>query len=68
MWLTPNKTPGRPAPPQAVLGEVKEAAGRVILFIDEMHVVLGAGKSEGSMDAGEGGVGAGCGLLHCCTS
>ena len=36
---------------KAVLGEVKEAKGRVILFIDEMHVVLGAGKSEGAMDA-----------------
>ncbi|KIY97232.1 hypothetical protein MNEG_10728, partial [Monoraphidium neglectum] len=36
---------------KSVLSEVKEAKGRVILFIDEMHVVLGAGKSEGAMDA-----------------
>ncbi len=36
---------------KAVLNEVKEAKGKVILFIDEMHMVLGAGKSEGSMDA-----------------
>jgi len=37
---------------QAVLKEVKEADGRVILFIDEMHVVLGAGQSgKGAMDA-----------------
>lgn len=38
---------------KAVLTEVKEAKGRVILFIDEMHTVLGAGKAEGAMDAGE---------------
>ena len=37
---------------KSVLNEVKEAKGQVILFIDEMHVVLGAGKSEGAMDAG----------------
>ncbi|GBG00245.1 chaperone [Raphidocelis subcapitata] len=36
---------------KAVLQEVKEAKGRVILFIDEMHVVLGAGKADGAMDA-----------------
>ena len=36
---------------KAVLQEVKEAAGGVILFIDEIHVVLGAGKGEGAMDA-----------------
>eukprot|EP00897_Mesotaenium_endlicherianum_P002584 jgi/Mesen1/2353/ME000156S01498 len=34
-----------------VLKEVEEAAGRVILFIDEIHLVLGAGKVEGAMDA-----------------
>ncbi len=37
---------------KAVLREVKDAAGGVILFIDEMHTVVGAGKTEGSMDAG----------------
>jgi hypothetical protein len=41
---------------KSVLSEVKEAKGRVILFIDEMHVVLGAGKSEGAMDAGGWGL------------
>ncbi|MDR1599850.1 MAG: ATP-dependent chaperone ClpB [Oscillospiraceae bacterium] len=37
---------------KAVLGEVREADGRVILFIDELHNIVGAGKSEGAMDAG----------------
>ncbi len=36
---------------KAVLREVKDAAGRVILFIDELHLVVGAGKAEGSADA-----------------
>ncbi len=36
---------------KAVLKEVTEAQGRVILFIDELHLVVGAGKAEGSMDA-----------------
>lgn len=36
---------------KAVLEEVKGAAGKIILFIDELHTVVGAGKSEGSMDA-----------------
>ncbi|KAA6429047.1 MAG: heat shock [Trebouxia sp. A1-2] len=36
---------------KSVLAEVKEAAGKVILFIDEIHLVLGAGKGEGAMDA-----------------
>lgn len=36
---------------KAVLAEVKEAKGKVILFIDEIHLVLGAGKAEGAMDA-----------------
>jgi ATP-dependent Clp protease ATP-binding subunit ClpB len=37
---------------KAVLNEVKEAQGRIILFIDELHTIVGAGKTEGSMDAG----------------
>lgn len=37
---------------KSVLKEVKQAAGRVILFIDELHTIVGAGASEGSMDAG----------------
>lgn len=36
---------------KAVLKEVKEAAGNIILFIDEIHLVLGAGKTDGAMDA-----------------
>ncbi|MBC6442129.1 MAG: ATP-dependent chaperone ClpB [Rhodobacteraceae bacterium] len=36
---------------KAILTEVTEAAGEVILFIDEMHTLVGAGKSEGAMDA-----------------
>ncbi len=36
---------------KSVLDEIKEAAGRAILFIDEVHLVIGAGKTEGSMDA-----------------
>ncbi|ADK86596.1 ATP-dependent chaperone ClpB [Desulfarculus baarsii DSM 2075] len=37
---------------KAVLKEVTEAAGQIILFIDEMHTLVGAGKAEGAMDAG----------------
>ena len=37
---------------KAVLKEVQEAEGEIILFIDELHTVVGAGKAEGSMDAG----------------
>ncbi len=37
---------------KAVLNEVKGAGGRIILFIDELHTIVGAGKSEGAMDAG----------------
>src|ERR1700682_5311296 len=37
---------------KAVLKEVQEAQGQVILFIDELHTVVGAGKAEGAMDAG----------------
>ncbi|HOV85017.1 MAG TPA: ATP-dependent chaperone ClpB [Syntrophobacteraceae bacterium] len=37
---------------KAVLQEIKESEGRIILFIDELHTIVGAGKAEGSMDAG----------------
>ena len=37
---------------KAVLAEVKQSDGRILLFIDELHTIVGAGKSEGAMDAG----------------
>ncbi len=37
---------------KAVLGEVAKSGGNILLFIDELHTVVGAGKSEGAMDAG----------------
>jgi len=37
---------------KAVLNEIKQSDGRIILFIDELHNIVGAGKSEGAMDAG----------------
>ncbi len=37
---------------KAVLNEIKKSQGRIILFIDELHTIVGAGKTEGSMDAG----------------
>ncbi|MEM6393595.1 MAG: Clp protease N-terminal domain-containing protein, partial [Planctomycetota bacterium] len=37
---------------KAVLNEVKQADGRILLFIDELHTIVGAGKTEGAMDAG----------------
>ena len=35
---------------KAVLNEVKQANGQILLFIDELHTIVGAGKTEGSMD------------------
>ena len=37
---------------KAVLNEIKESDGRIILFIDELHTIVGAGKTDGAMDAG----------------
>src|SRR5262245_48947747 len=37
---------------KAVLAEIKSSEGRVLLFIDELHTIVGAGKAEGAMDAG----------------
>ena len=37
---------------QAVLEEVKKSEGQIILFIDELHLIVGAGKTDGAMDAG----------------
>ena len=37
---------------KAVLAEIKRSDGKIILFIDELHLIVGAGKTEGSMDAG----------------
>jgi ATP-dependent Clp protease ATP-binding subunit ClpB len=38
---------------KAVLNEVKSAEGRILLFIDELHTIVGAGKADGAMDAGQ---------------
>ena len=51
---------------KALLTEVREAAGQVVLFIDEMHMLVGAGKTDGAMDASNLLKPAlACGELHC---
>lgn len=37
---------------KAVLNKIKQSEGRIILFIDEIHLIVGAGKTEGALDAG----------------
>ncbi|MCB8611648.1 AAA family ATPase, partial [Faecalibacillus faecis] len=37
---------------KAVLQEIKKSNGQILLFIDELHTIVGAGKTEGAMDAG----------------
>jgi hypothetical protein len=49
-----------------VLNEIKESDGKIILFIDELHNIVGAGKTEGAMDAAT--CSSPCCARRCCTA
>jgi hypothetical protein len=62
--LPPSKAPAPPTRPppgtlQSLLREVRMAAGRILLFIDELHLLMDAGRVEGGMNAGAHGGGGG---------
>ena len=51
-WPAPSTAASSRSASQAVLGEIRAAEGRILLFIDELHTVVGAGAAEGAVDAG----------------
>ena len=51
-WPAPSTAASSRSACKAVLNEVKAAEGRILLFVDELHTVVGAGAAEGAMDAG----------------
>ncbi len=52
LWLQVLSTGANSRRVKAVLEEVKDSDGQIILFIDELHTIVGAGKTDGAMDAG----------------